>query len=423
MLTNYFKIAWRNLIKSKLFSVITIFGLSIGFTGTLLISLYISDELSYDGFHENGDQVYRILREFDLPDLKTTFQYTPSALAPSVQQSLPGIEKAVRVQSNSETVSANQKSFIESSILTADEGFFKIFDYRVIEGQPELGRPGAMVISETMAKKYFGAESPIGNMLSIGNAELEVTAVIQDVPENSHLQFHFVTPIRQQQTSWGRNNYITYVLLNKGEDSGAITAQIAEVINANTGQNKGAANHSFIPHLQPLKGIHFGKGVDVDIAAQGNISYLYLFIALAIFILTLACVNFINLSTARSAEKSREVGIRKTLGGQRKQIIFQFLGETVFLTTLAALIAIVLAHFSLPVLSSIAGKSIHFDINNNWYLWCAFICFVPIVGVIAGFYPSLIMSRFQASKAVKVKATGSDSKWFRNGLVVFQFAV
>ncbi|MCG8372866.1 MAG: ABC transporter permease, partial [Balneolales bacterium] len=369
MLKNYIKIAWRNIIKNRLYSFINIFGLTIGFTGSLLITIYVIDELSYDNFHENGDQIYRVLREFDLPDLKSAFQYTPSALAPTVRESISGVDKAVRVQPYSETVRVNGKSFIESSFIMADDGFFDVFDFNIVEGKAELEQPNTLVISKTMAEKYFGNESPVGKMLSIGASEMEVTGVIADVPRNSHLQFHFVTATPPQQLNWGRNSFITYILLDPNQSADLVTNQIAELINVNTGQSSDAANHDFIPHLQPLEGIHFGTGVNVSITAMGNIAYVYLFIVLACFILVLACVNFINLTTARSVEKSREVGIRKTLGGQRTQIIVQFLGEAVLLSAIAACIALAITQFSLPLLSSIAGKSLGMNSINSGFIW------------------------------------------------------
>lgn len=423
MLKNYIKIAWRNLQARKGYALINIVGLSVGLAACLLIGLYVQDELSYDKFHTNADRTYRVLREFDIPDLQTTISYTPSALAPSLEDNLPGVEKAVRILQSSPVVEYGTKKFVEPSFMDAEEGFFELFSYPVIQGEATLGQPSTIVITEEMVTKYFAGENPIGKVLRVGTGEFEVTGVIANIPENSHLQFDFVAALDEPDLNWGRNNFITYLQLREGQSKEMVTRQIGELIKANTDPEGKQVGNGFIPHLQPITGIHLGQGVSVDIGSEGNILYVYLFMALAVFIVLLASINFTNLATARSTERAREVGMRKTLGAGRMQIALQFLGESVMISLMALLLAFAICQLTLPLLNNLADKSLDLETLYNGIGIIAIIGFTLLVGLAAGLYPALVLSRFEPSRAVKGNADAGRGDYLRKGLVVFQFTV
>lgn len=423
MFKNYLKIAWRNLRNRKGYTVINIAGLAAGLAACLFISLYVQDELSYDDFHKNADRTYRVLREFDIPELKTTISTTPSALAPMLEENLPAVEEAVRVLEFSPVVEYGNNKFVEASFISAEAGFFELFSFPVKQGEASLKQPSTIVITEAMATKYFTNENPIGKTLIVGSNELEVTGVISNIPANSHLQFDFVASLDEPDLEWGRNNFLTYILLQEGQSKEALMPQVADLIQSNTESEWDRAGNVFILHLQPITGIHLGQGVSVEIGSQGNILYVYLFIALAAFIILLACINFMNLATARSAERAREVGMRKTLGARRGQIAMQFLGESIIMTLFALMFALALCQLTLPFLNDLAGKSLEL---NTLYSGPAVLItagLVLIVGLVAGFYPALVLSSFKPSRAVKGKTGAGGGDYLRKGLVVFQFAI
>lgn len=421
LLPNYIKIAWRNLILRKGYSVINITGLSVGLAACILIALYVQHEWSYDNFHKQADRTYRVLREFDLPDLQTTISSTPSALAPVAIENLAAVEKAVRIQMYSPNVEYQSKKFIESSFLIADNDFFEIFSFQLLEGASHLDRPNTVIITERMVPKYFGEENPIGETLLVGGREMEVTAVLANPPSNSHLDFNFVVSMNKREPNWGRNNYQTYVLLRPDQSANIVADEMKDLIQTQRGSDSQTASNSFIPHLQPITGIHLGQGVSVDIGSEGNIQYLYLFIALAFSIVFLACINFMNLATARSMERAREVGMRKTLGGNRTQIAFQFLGESLLISILASLLAIFLNWVTLPFLNDIAGTSILFTSLFTLENLALLTAVTILTGLLAGGYPAFILSRFQPSQVLKSVFNPERNTFLRKSLVVFQF--
>jgi putative ABC transport system permease protein len=423
MLTNYFKIALRTLRKHTGYAFINIAGLAVGLAACLLIGLYVHDEVSYDDFHAHADRTYRVLREFDIPDLHVTIQTTPPALASALKESMPAVEAAVRVNRASPVVERGTQKFVEADFIVADVGFFEMFSFPVLHGEASLDRPGTLVLTKAMATKYFAEDNPVGQNLLVGNDALEVVGVIADVPANSHLQFGFVSALEAPEPNWGLNNFLTYVLLREGASPEAVTPQIADLIRLNTDPEDEREGNDFIPHLQPITGIHLGQGVAVDIGSQGNILYVYLFTALAAFIVLLACINFMNLATARSAERAREVGMRKTLGARRVQLAAQFLGESVLMTALALVLALVLCQLTLPLLNNLADKSLAFSTLYNGPQALILVGLALLVGLVAGAYPALVLSGFQPSRVLKGAALPGGGDQLRKGLVVFQFAI
>ncbi|MBO6523457.1 MAG: ABC transporter permease [Balneolaceae bacterium] len=423
LLPNYVKIAWRNFTLKKSYSIINVLGLSVGLAACLLIAMYVQYESSYDKFHENSDRSYRVLREFDLPDLKGTISYTPSSLAVAASENLPGVQKAVRVQVISPVVAFGVHEFVEPDFLLAEEGFFDIFSFEVLKGTPNLDQPNTILITENSASKYFGDEDPIGKTLSIGNTEMEVTGVLATPRSNSHIYFDFIASLNISRTSWGQNNYQTYLLLHPDQQIDSITEELKNLIASQIGSNTGLEGDLFIPHLQPISDIHLGQGVSVEIESVGNIQYLYLFTGLAIFILILASINYMNLATARSMERAREVGLRKTIGGSRTQIAFQFLGESALIALIAALFALLISYTALPFLNNIAGTSIAISDFVSLENIVLIILVTLLTGLLSGGYPALILSHFQPSRVLKSAFKSEENSFLRKGLIVFQFTI
>ncbi len=422
MIKNYFKIAWRSLFKNKVYSIINILGLSIGLSACLLIGLYVHHELSYDEFHENSDRIYRVNREFDLPNLKTTIATTPSALAPMLEENLSAVEMAVRIQHADPIVEYKSDKYVETSFIYAEEGFFEMFSFPISHGKALLERPSTVLISESMVTKYFSNENPLGKSLRIANTDMEVTGVFSNVPENSHLKFDLIASMKEPALTWQQNNYSTYLMLKPGYPEENVRAEISSVITDATNHENNRVGNDFIPHLQLITDIHLGQGAPDSITSAGNILFVYFFIALAIFIVLMACINYINISTARSADRAREVGLRKTLGANRFQIAFQFLGESLITTLIALFIALAVSRLALPFINDLAGKSL--DFQN--FIGGPEIFFIGVftiwIGIIAGLYPAFLLSRFKPSQVVKgADASGGD--FLRKSLVVLQFAL
>ena len=423
LLPSYIKVAWRNLINRKSYSLINILGLAVGLCSCMLIALYVQYELSYDAFHQKSDRIYRVLREFDIPGLQTTISTTPPSLAPSAKQTLPVIEETVRLQNANLSVEYGDKKFVETGFLNTEDSFFNVFSFPLLEGHIALNNMNTVLITKRMVPKYFGNEQPLGKTLTVAGRELEVTGILVNPPSNSSLQFDFIGSIWRDDESWGRNSYTTFFLLNENADKGELTSQLSSVINQNIDPDNTQSGNSFIPHLQPVTGIHLGQGVNVDIDSRGNIQYLYLFIALALFIIVLACINFMNLATARSMERAREVGMRKALGGIRSQIALQFLGESLLLSFLAALLAVFLTRFGIPLLNNIAGTEVSFQNLLSVRNTISLFLLILVTGLIAGTFPAIVLSKFQPSKVLKGAFSVNQNSFLRKVLVVFQFTI
>ncbi len=424
MLKNYLTITFRTMIRRKGFSLIHVFGLSIGLASCMLIGLYIQDELQYDDFHENADHVYRVLRQFDLPDLQATIETTPPALAATIKEQLPDVERAVRVGRSSPVVKRGTQEFVETRFLDAESGFFEMFSFPLQHGQADLNRPSTLVLSEQMATKYFSDDNPVGQILEIGGEAYEVTGVMANVPAQSHLQFDFVRSLHfsPDQLNWGFNNHFTYIQLKTGADQANVTRQIAAITKMNQPEREGSWS-DFVPHLQPVTGIHLGLGVGVDISSEGRIMFVYLFGILAVFILLLACINFMNLATARSMDRAREVGMRKALGAQRFQLIGQFLSESILISVIGLVIALLLCWLMIPTLNEFAGKSIAYSTLFNTSPVLFFLGLALCTGLLAGSYPALVLSHFKPARTLKGEISGIRRAQLRKGLVVFQFAL
>lgn len=443
MLKNYLKIAIRSISKNKVYSFINIFGLAIGITCCIAIMLFVRDELSYDRFNKYADQTYRIHFHafFNHKDLNLAESCAP--LEPTLIRDFPEVITATRLRNFGFPVMRyKDKAFSEERFYWADSTFFNVFTVHFIEGDPKtaLTQPNTVVITQEIAKKYFGNENPMGKILNADRRrDYIVTGVVDGFPRDAHFRFDFLGSLTTYDDSrnqiWLNNNYYTYVVLRKGTNPAVFEKKLNEDLRKYIGpQLKAATGVTFDQfeaagnragfYLQPLTSIHLYSHLDYEIEPNSDISYIYIFSAIAIAILLIACINFMNLSTARSEKRAKEVGIRKTLGSSRKKLISQFLSESIVMSFISILIAIGLVEFLLPLFNDISGKHLSLNVVDNIYSVPLFIIFAVFVGLLAGSYPA-----FYLSSALPVQVLKSDGKkgsrksLLRSILVISQFVV
>ncbi len=444
MWKNHFKIAFRNLGKHKGYSFINIAGLAIGIACCLLIVLLVRDELSFDRFHENKNQIYRVIVQ-QLGKFYMGTDYlavTPAPLASALKEEFPEVILATRIeQSNNVIVSTKNKRFYEDGFLWADNHFLDVFSFPFLRGDQSkaLSEPYSLVISEQMAHKYFGDEDPMGKIVALSNRyDFIVTGIMKDVPQNSHLQFDFLAPlitlksIRRQEDyleRWGNYSYYTYILLPVDYSPKDLEKKFPAFVEKYTGERlsrmreRDSTVQASRFFLQPLKRIHLYSHINFEIYPNCDIKQIYLLSTLALVILLIACINYMNLGTARSAIRAKEVGMRKVIGAQRRQLIRQFIGESVFFSFIAILLAAVLVEFLLPVFNSLVSKNIRLHFFHDWEFFIGLIGIALVVGIISGSYPAFFLSSFQPVTVLKgtIKAEAKGSI-LRRMLVIFQFA-
>ncbi|MBL7959408.1 ABC transporter permease [bacterium] len=437
MFQNYFKIAFRNLLRGKLYSFINVFGLAIGISCFMLIFLFIQDELRYDRFHKKVDRIYRVTSKLDNTEGQgENSSSNPFPVAKALKTDYPHlIEEVVRFfnfQVPSFSLQYGDARFNEKRLFYADSTVWKIFDFPLAEGDPAtaLGQPNAIVLSQEMAKKYFGNENPMGKILRFeGTVDLHVTGVFEPLPTQSHIAFDglvsFATLYAQVGPNFGQswiwNPCWTYVLLKDGVGHEELESQFPVFVNKHYPEFiKPQITH----YLQSLKDIHLKSKLDYEIQPNNNESDIYVFAAIGIFILIIACINFMNLATARSARRAREVGMRKVLGAGRRQLIGQFFGESIFISFIAVLVSMILIALTLPIFNGLAQKHLTIDFLANPVLFAVLVFIGLFVGVMAGLYPALYLSSFEAISVMKgrLKFSGK-SGLFRKSLVTLQFAI
>ncbi|RBL88081.1 ABC transporter permease [Chitinophaga flava] len=444
MIRNYFKIAVRNLWRNKGFSAINIFGLAIGLATCLLITMFIIDELSYDRSNKKADRIYRVNADFLLNGNAFRERYTPALLGATMKKDFPGIENYVRLRGfgdRSILIKKGNETLMERYAGFADSTIFDVFTLPLIAGNPKtaLARPFTMVISKKMAMKYFGTTNAVGQILHIDNADdYQITGVMEDMPAASHMHFDFIKAMAglpdSRNPSWMADNYDTYLLVRPDIGEATINnylktltqnymdGQLKKMTGSSIAELERSGGH-FRYDVLPLTKIHLYSPFTNEVEPTGNIQYIYIFGVVAVFILLMACVNFMNLSTARSAGRSKEVGVRKVLGSQRRNLVAQFLTESVLTSMIALLFAIALAWALLPYLNQVAGKTITVALLFNRWLLPGMLLTIVIVGLLAGSYPALFLSSFEPVKVLKGKlATGFRGGWLRNSLLVFQFS-
>jgi ABC-type antimicrobial peptide transport system permease subunit len=429
MFKNYLKTTFRNTTRHKGYSFINIAGLAIGMACTLLILLWIKDELSYDRFHENGKDIYRIM-SYGTRYMIEGFDGTPAPLAPAILEEVPGIVNYTRFSDVPKLVCKYEdKVFYENRGLIADPSIFEIFTFPFVQGDPQtaFSEPLDIVITETMAEKYFGNEDPVGKTMEIDGQPAAVTGVIQDIPHNSHIQFDFLSSYKFIQKvssygmSWGSFNFVTYLQLEANRDIQEIGRKITAVAAKN---NCPQVKDGVEFRLQPLSAIHLdNRAAHRNYINVGDRKYVYVFSIIAFFVLFIACVNFMNLSTARSTTRAKEVGMRKTVGASRRQLVMQFFGESFFLTSLACAIALILVMLLLPAFNQLTGKNLKLDLFD-FQLVSGLIIIVFLTAMTAGIYPAIYLSSFRPVKVLKgVFKSEGKSQAFRRILVVIQFSL
>ncbi|HCW08349.1 MAG TPA: hypothetical protein DGG95_13395 [Cytophagales bacterium] len=450
MLKNYLTTALRILARQKVYSAINIFGLTLGIASCLMLVLYISDELSYDRFHPDGDRMYRINFQARVNGQDVASTETGIPMAEAMKNEVPQVESVVRVTKwNTIPVRFNEKTFTEKHFYVADSNFFQFFNFKLIAGNAKeaLKGSGKIVITESTARKYFdykgrGDASPIGKILAIGSkgeTTAEVTAIAEDVPSNSHLQFDFVLSIQSWEQLhnpiWLNSSVVTYFKtypkadiqeVNKKYDyfiEKYCAKEIERFLSLSLKQFKEQGGNVGFSSF-PLLDIHLRSQFNDELEPNGNIQYLYLFGAIALFIIVLACINFMNLSTARSASRAKEVGVRKTIGALRSRLMGQFLLESYVYTILAVILSLVLISASLNYFNVLTGKRIEFIQLMQPQFVLGMIAFILLIGLLAGSYPAFYLTSFKAVEVLKGKVrAGMRSSGIRNGLVVFQFVI
>ncbi|MDH5705418.1 MAG: ABC transporter permease [Candidatus Aminicenantes bacterium] len=444
MFKNYLIIALRNLKKHRGFSFINIAGLAIGIACCLLILLLIREEISFDRFHEQKDQIYRVITQHPgLSYMGTDFMaVTAAPLAPALMAEFPEVIKATRIDSSDEVIiSTKNKRFYEDGFYWTDSHFFDVFSFPLLRGDQSkaLSEPYSVIISKRMAQKYFGDEDPVGKTIALNNRhDFVVTGIMKDVPRNSHLQFDFLAPlitlssIRGQEDfleSWGNYSYYTYILLPKGYSPGDLEHKFPAFFEKYLGEilrqwrQRGPSYEASRFFLQPLGRIHLYSHLNFEISPNSDIKQIYLLAALAFVTLLIACINYMNLATARSASRAKEVGMRKVVGAERRQLIRQFIGESIFFCCIAVLLAAVLVELFLPAFNSLIGKSIRFHFFHDWEFFIGLICLALVVGIISGSYPAFFLSTFRPVTVLKGSyRTEAKGSLLRKILVIFQFA-
>ncbi len=446
MLKNNFIVTLRTLLRNKGYSFINIAGLTIGITSCILILLFISSELSYDKYHDKSGRIYRAGIEATFGDSHVFSALTSGAMKEALEYELSEVEAACRIYyAQSPVVRKGDRNFIEENFFYADQDFYEIFTVNLIEGDPStvLSRPNTVVITEETANRYFGDENPVGKTLRVNEQyDLEITGVSENMPHNSHFKYDFLGSIEtlrsdfdQYWVMWTSNNLYTYMLLDENTDEEFFGEKLQELVykyigpevearmgvDITTFESEGGVYRFFIENIEE---IHLHSDIDNQINTGGNINVIYLFSIIAIFILIIACINFMNLATARYTNRAKEVGVRKAVGSTRSQLIRQFLTESVIISIIAMILAAALVEITIPFFNNLTSK--HFEISylENWLIIPVMLSFAILLGILAGSYPAFFLSSFKTVNILKGEAdSGKKGSRFRKILVVTQFSI
>ena len=444
MLQNYFKLAFRNILKYKFFSAINILGMSIGLAACLLILLYVVDELSYDRFHANVDRIYQVGLHAKIGDQDINTANTCPPMAETLVKEVPGVEQATRITRfwGAPTLKYEDKVFTEDKIVHADSNFFEFFSFKLIEGDPKtaLQEPNTLVLTESIATKYFGDESALGKLITVGGTQAyKVTGITPDAPRNSHFIYNVLlsgaSAEQLQRPEWLNNFLYTYFILDEHTPLQAVQDKFPALVKKYVGpeverfmgvtmeeMDRQGGEYGYF--TTPLADIHLRARAIDGLEPAGNITYIYFFGGIGVFIILIACINFMNLSTARSAGRAKEVGLRKTLGSLRGQMVRQFLAESIIYSFIAVMVALALCYVLLPHFNLLAGKQLGMDVFTRPVFVVSIISLILVVGVVAGSYPAFYLTSFNVVEVLKGKIrAGMKSKGVRSTLVVFQFAL
>lgn len=430
MLRNYIKTALRHLQKNKLYAIINITGLAVGITSCLLIGIYIWHEFSFDRFHKNADRIARITWEYNFGDADNKVALTGTKVGPQLKRTFPEVEAYVRTLKIPRVVGNGDIKFEEKNFFYADSAFFYVFSFPLLKGDAAtaLDAPDKVVLTETTSRKYFGSDNPIGKTINVGNAkDFVVTGVVKDPPANSQIRFDFVasfTSLNASKTEkWTEANFITYLLLKDKDQFGPLQAKVTPFANKVGREEMQMTGNSYmIYHLEPLTKVHLHSALD-GFEPNNNIVYIYILGAVAILLLLIAGFNYTNLSTAQSAGRSAEIGIRKVMGAGKKQVFRQFLCESMVLTFIAVVIAVVGSVLLLPYFNELSGKQLEPSIIFHPVTLIGLLLLSMIVAFMAGAYPALVLSNSKVISVLKSGFRFTGSTGLRKTLIVFQFAI
>jgi putative ABC transport system permease protein len=445
MFKNYFTIAWRNLVKNKIYSFLNIIGLAIGLASFLLIAIYMLDELSYDRYNEHADRIYRINSDIKFGGGNLHLPVSSDMMGQLLKKDYPAIEQYTRIynSSGSKLIKKDKVFIDEYNVAHVDSTFFDVFTLPALSGNTRtaLNEPNTVVISESMAKKYFGNTNVLGKTIETKdekNPVYKITAVIKDIPSNSHFHFDFMFSMKNVDYNWGSltsHNFHTYLLLKQGADykqveknfdqyiDKYVLPSVRQFIKISSMDEFKKAGNKLEYTLIPLTKIHLFSDRSFELSPSGNVQYIYIFSAVALFILLIACINFMNLTTARSSSRAKEVGIRKVLGTERRFLIFQFLTESTLMVVLSIFLALLIAYLVLPLFNEVANKSMALGSLFSPQILPLLIALPIIVGLLAGSYPAFYLSSFRPIEVLKGKLkSGNHRISLRSILVVFQFA-
>ncbi|GAB4032912.1 ABC transporter permease [Spirosoma jeollabukense] len=433
MLRNYLKIAVRNLWRNKVFSGINVTGLAVGLASCLLLFMYISHELSYDDFQQKADRLVRVTMEYSMEGRVAKIPQTGTKVAPEFGRQFPEIESGVRMINREAVVLNGDRQFSEKRLVFADSAFFTLFSFPLLKGNPQtaLVGPNVVVLSETTAQNYFGAVNPVGKTLRINTGgsfrDYSVTGVVADCPANSQIKYDllasFTTLSAAKTEEWYSSNYATYLLLRSPEAIAPLQAKIPGFMKTQFSKDEMSAGSYLTYNLEPLRQVHLHSDVEGSFEPNGDLTYIYIFGSIALLILVIACVNYVNLATARAVERAQEVGVRKVMGAVQGQLFGQFIGESVIVTSVALLLALLLAGLMLPLFNTLSDRQFSFAVWLKPGNLLLLLGIGVVVSLIAGSYPALVLARFQPIRVLKgqLKVTGVGQ--FRKGLIVFQFAI
>ncbi len=442
MIRNNLKIAWRNLLRNKIFSIIKILGLSIGLTVCMLIFLYTKDEISYDQFHENKSQLYRIVQTWQMGKQPSqVIGITNGVMGETFAKEIPEVQQFVRINGVTVTVKKNNEVFTEQPLFV-DENFFSVFTFPAIAGNmtTSLTDPHSVVVSKETAKKYFGTVDVTGKTMEVkvdtGFENFTITAVIENSPQNSTIKAGMFIPYKfyekyNSNTGWLGGSLNTFVVVAKHANIGAVERKVQALFDKNSKKEIAEAEQQqgvgirIILGLQPLTSIHLSTkaGPDNGMSDGSNPAYAYILTSIAIFILIIACINFINLAVAQSLKRSKEIGIRKVVGSTRKQLVSQFLVESFVVSSIAFVLALWLTIIILPYFNELSNKKLSLSYLSDWYLYAGYFLLLLVTSFVAGFYPSIVLSSFQPVKVLYSREKMLGRNYLTKGLIVLQFAL
>ncbi len=445
MLRNFFKVAFRNMVKNKVFATINLLGLTTGITACLFIALYVVDELTYDQFYPEAENIYRLQLHGKLGDQEIHTVTTNNVLGTTMVEKIPGVMQSTRLNdfSGEWTFRKGDLVYSEENILTADSTYFKVFEHPFIEGSPKgaLSGPHKMVITEKLAEKYFPGESSVGKTLTLGDERTEylITGVIENVPHNTQLRFDALLSIESfgwmnnLEQAWFNNSYVSFVKLAPGTDIDQVVSTLKPIVDENispllkefmgkTIEEMEKEGQIYRYYAIPMLDVHLRSDVGDEFQPQGDIDNVYILIAIGVFILIIACINFMNLSTAKSAGRAKEVGLRKTMGSTKERLVGQFLSESVLYAVLSTIVALAFVSILMPYFNNIAGKELGLISLLQPWIIAGIAGIIILIGILAGTYPAFYLTSFQVTETLKGKLrSGMRSGNVRSFLVTFQF--